>query len=98
MKKGRQGIRLEVLVPEAALDSSLELLFRSTSTIGARYWPVERPALERTIEEVEWRSAVLRCKRVTVPGGGERVKPEYDAAPRAGRATALAPPELRRVP
>jgi len=96
MKKGRQGIRLEVLVPEAALDSSLELLFRSTSTIGARYWPVERPALERTIEEVEWRGEVIRCKRVTLPGGGERVKPEYDDVARAARATGLTPYEVRR--
>src|SRR5262245_14771667 len=45
MKKGRPALRLEALTAESSLQRVLEALFRSTTTIGARYWPVERPSL-----------------------------------------------------
>src|SRR5690606_36327244 len=83
MKKGRTGFRFEALVPESGLDPVLEALFRSTSTIGARYWPVARPALSREEEVVEWRGERIRRKRVELPGGGERVKPEFEDVARA---------------
>lgn len=95
MKKGRPGVRVEALVPEPRLESVLEALFRTTSTIGARYWPVVRPALARQEETVEWRGQRVRRKRVRLPDGGERVKPEYEDVVRAARALGLTPYEVR---
>ncbi len=95
MKKGRPGMRLEALVPEAALDRVLAALYRNTSTIGARYWPVTRPALPRREDTVQWRGQTVRLKRVRLPGGGERVKPEYDDVVRTARELGLAPYEVR---
>lgn len=95
MKKGRPGLRFEALVPEAALDRALDALFTGTTTIGARYWPVERPALPREEDAVEWRGHTVRRKRVRLPGGAERVKPEYEDVVRAARALDLAPYEVR---
>lgn len=95
MKKGRPGLRFEALVPEAGLDTVLTALFRSTPTIGARYWPVERSTLDRQIEVVEWRGQRIRRKRVRLPGGGERAKPEYEDVAQAARVLGLAPYQVR---
>jgi uncharacterized protein (DUF111 family) len=95
MKKGRPGLRFEALVPGTGLDAVLEMLFRTTPTIGARYWPVQRPALARQEEVVEWRGERIRRKRVRLPGGGERCKPEYEDVARAAQVLGLSPYEVR---
>jgi pyridinium-3,5-bisthiocarboxylic acid mononucleotide nickel chelatase len=78
MKKGRPGLRLEALTDRAALDAVLAQLFRATSTIGARHWPVSRPALPRATDEITYRGQRIRRKIVTLPDGSTRAKPEYD--------------------
>ena len=95
MKKGRPGMRLEALVPESSLDSVFGALFRGTTTIGARYWPVDRVVLEREEDVVEWRGRRIRVKRVRLPDGSERRKPEFDDVEAAARATGLTPHEVR---
>lgn len=95
MKKGRPGLRFEALVPGAGLEKVLTALFRATPTIGARYWPVERPALERRDEVIEWRGERIRQKRVRLPGGGERCKPEYEDVVRAAKLLGLTPYDVR---
>lgn len=95
MKKGRAGARLEALVPESALDAALAALFRESSTIGARFWPVTRAVLARTEEVVEWRGQRVRRKRVRLPDGSERVKPEYEDVVRASRALGIPPYRAR---
>jgi uncharacterized protein (TIGR00299 family) protein len=76
MKKGRPGFRFEALVTPAALDAVVDAAFRATTTAGVRYWPVTRPALARSEEVIEWRGQRIRRKRITLPGGAQRVKPE----------------------
>jgi pyridinium-3,5-bisthiocarboxylic acid mononucleotide nickel chelatase len=97
MKKGRPAIRLEALVPEPSLSAVLDALFQTTTTIGARYWPVERSSLQRSEETVEWRGQRIRVKRVRLPGGGERSKPEHDDVARAAQALGLQILEVRRA-
>lgn len=97
MKKGRPGLRFEALVPGAGLEMVLSTLFRTTPTIGARYWPVNRPALERSEEVVEWRGERIRRKRVRLPGGEERTKPEYEDVLQAARALGITPYEVRQA-
>lgn len=94
MKKDRPGWRLEALVPAAALDQVVRATFASTSTIGVRHWPVDRTALPRTEEVVQWRGQQIRRKRVLLPDGTTRWKAEYEDVVRA--ATALGLP-LQRV-
>lgn len=78
MKKGRPGLRMEALAPEADLDAVIDAAFRESSTIGVRYWPAARRALRRTIDVVEWRGERVRVKRTELPGGSVREKAEYD--------------------
>jgi uncharacterized protein (TIGR00299 family) protein len=95
MKKGRPGMRIEALVPGAALERVMDTLFRTTSTLGARYWPVTRPALPRREHTRTWRGQVIRLKTVTLPDGSRRSKPEYDDIARAAEALGLTPWEVR---
>ncbi len=89
MKKGRPGLRLEALTDEASLDAVIAAVFRATPTIGIRHWTVERPALERETVRVNWRGHAIRCKRVVLPDGSRRAKPEYDDVVRAAAAEGL---------
>lgn len=95
MKKGRQGTRLEILAPADKLESLERVLFRSTTTIGVRRWPVERTVLERDTEVTEWRGQRIRWKRVTLPDGTSRAKPEYEDIATAATALGLTPHEVR---
>ncbi|MBI4545419.1 MAG: nickel pincer cofactor biosynthesis protein LarC [Gemmatimonadetes bacterium] len=95
MKKGRPGLRLEALVQESRLEAVIAALFAATSTIGARYWPVKRSVLAREEEVVTWRGQRVRRKRVRLPGGGQRAKPEYEDILRAAEALGMAPYEAR---
>lgn len=95
MKKGRPGVRLEALATEASLSGVLGAFFVGTSTIGVRYWRVERAVLERAEELAEWRGHGIRMKRVTLPDGTTRRKPEYEDVAAAARAEGLTPYEVR---
>lgn len=95
MKKGRPGVRLEALAPESSLTGVLDALFLHTSTIGARHWRVQRAVLEREEETVEWRGQRIRRKRVRLPDGTSRSKPEFDDVVAAARALGLPPQEVR---
>ncbi len=96
MKKGRPGLRFEALVPAARLDAVLEALFASTTTIGARYWAVQRPALTRTESEIEWRGQRIRRKEVRLPDGTIRSKAEYEDVLKAAEALGVSALEVRR--
>ena len=96
MKKGRPGIRFEALVPAASLEAVLNALFSTTTTIGARYWAVQRPALRRSESEVVWRGQKIRRKEVVLPDGTVRSKTEYEDVLRAAEALGISALEVRR--
>lgn len=95
MKKGRPGVRLEALAPETSLQHVIDAFFRGTSTIGVRYWRVDRAVLGRTEETLRWRGHGIRVKRVTLPDGTVRRKPEYEDVAAAARAEGVTPYEVR---
>jgi uncharacterized protein (TIGR00299 family) protein len=95
MKKGRPGLRVEALAPKSSLDSVIDALFRNTPTLGVRYWPVRRTVLAREEEVMDFRGQSIRWKRVRLPGGRTRAKPEYEDVVRAARALGLTPLEVR---
>lgn len=95
MKKDRPGIRLEALVTDSSLRSVLDAFFNGTSTIGVRYWEVERALLDREEEVLEWEGQRIRRKRVRLPDGRTRAKPEYDDVVAAARALGLSAHEVR---
>ncbi len=78
MKKGRPGVRVDVL-STAALAGTLEnALFTQTSAIGVRRTMVERHALPREERVVQVLGRDVRVKFVATPGGTIRGKAEYE--------------------
>ena len=107
MKKGRPGIRVELLCRPEDADRLERLLFAETTTLGVRREDVTRLTLPRRFEQVELLGHAVRVKTVTLPDGSERSKPEFDDVQRVALATgrraadiyelALAIPERRPV-
>jgi len=77
MKKGRPGIKLTVLSPDDKRDELIKVIFNETTTIGVRFYRVERRVLQREIRSLDTRFGKVRIK-LSYPGDGSiRVSPEY---------------------
>ncbi|MBA4157275.1 MAG: nickel pincer cofactor biosynthesis protein LarC [Gemmatimonadetes bacterium] len=91
MKKGRTGLRVEALLAPERREAVAAALYTASSSIGYRVWAVQREALHRREETVEWRGQKIRVKRSRLPGGGERAKPEFEDVVRAAAALGMPP-------
>ncbi|MHB0962342.1 MAG: nickel pincer cofactor biosynthesis protein LarC [Gemmatimonadaceae bacterium] len=94
MKKGRPGVRVEVLCALADADRLETLLLSESSSIGVRRVLVSRRALPRREITVTVDGQVIRLKEVTLPDGSTRVKPEWDDVQAAARALGRPAPEV----
>ena len=87
MKKGRPGIRIEVLCATADAAALGAILLRESTTIGVRRHLVHRAALPRAHRDVEVFGQPIGLKVVTLPDGSTRSKPEFDDVRRAAAST-----------
>lgn len=87
MKRGRPGVRVEVLASPAVADALAELLMVESTTIGVRRSPVERQALPRETRTVQVLGHPVAVKVVTLPDGRRRGKPEFADVERVALAT-----------
>jgi hypothetical protein len=87
MKKGRQGTRVEILCRPGDAARLETLLLTETTTIGVRRTDVSRTVLPRKQAEIDVLGHSVRVKIVALPGGGTRVKPEFDDVQRVALAT-----------
>ena len=87
MKRGRPGLRMEVLARPADADPLEARLFRETTTIGVRRRTVERQALERTTASVQVLGHSISVKVAVLPDGTKRAKPEFVDVQRVSLAT-----------
>ncbi len=87
MKRGRPGMRMEILAQPVDANHLEGVLLTETSSIGLRRRRVERLALPRTIESVEVLGHSVAVKVVILPGGGRRCKPEFLDVQRVALAT-----------
>jgi uncharacterized protein (TIGR00299 family) protein len=87
MKKGRPGVRLEVLCNPSDSSRLEDLLLRESTTIGVRRAEVQRRALDRRTGTLQVFGHVVTTKAVSLPGGGERIKAEFDDVARVVAAT-----------
>ena len=95
MKKSRPGLLLSVLCREADREKMLEMLFRTTSTIGVRETLCRRYVLRRREETVTTAYGPVRYK-VSEGYGVRRVKPEADDLAALCRERGWNLDELRR--
>lgn len=94
MKKGRPAITLSVLVADDLKEAVLDVLYRETTTLGARLQRVAKDEIGREWIEVSVGGESLRVKLGRRGGSVVTVSPEYDDAARAARATGMS---LREV-
>jgi pyridinium-3,5-bisthiocarboxylic acid mononucleotide nickel chelatase len=87
MKRGRPGLRIEVLVNPGDRAAVETVLFRETTTIGIRRRFVERVALLRSTVEVEVHGHSVSVKVAVLPDGTKRAKPEFVDVRRVSLAT-----------
>ncbi len=76
-KHGRPAVRVELLCRPAAAARLEELLLVETTTIGVRRRDVLRRALPRDVIRITVLGHEVRAKRVTLPDGRRRTKPEF---------------------
>jgi uncharacterized protein (TIGR00299 family) protein len=87
MKKNRLGTKLGLLVTADRLDAQIEAVFRETTSIGVRYYPVGRRVLGREMRTVGVDGAKVALKVATLGGRTVNVQPEYDDLVKAARRT-----------
>jgi uncharacterized protein (TIGR00299 family) protein len=87
MKRGRPGIRIEVLCRRTDSVRLEEMLLTESTTIGVRRRLVVRRALPREVIRLTVLGHAISAKIVTVPGGRRRAKPEFADVERVALAT-----------
>lgn len=87
MKRGRPGVRIDVLASPGDADRLAGLLLSESTSIGVRRSVVRRDALPRTMRTVRVLGHDVAVKVVTLPGGKTRAKPEFADVERVALAT-----------
>lgn len=97
MKKGRHGITLSVLADEVSRRAVLDVLYRETTTLGARIRRAEKEELERHFESVTVEGHPVRVKVAIRDGEVLNASPEYEDAVKVARITGLPLKEIYRA-
>ena len=86
MKKNRPGTLLSVIAEPSLREKLSGIIFRETSTIGIRYYPVNRMILKRTASRVKTKFGTVKVKIIEEPDGTKRTTPEYEDLKRIAEA------------
>jgi uncharacterized protein (TIGR00299 family) protein len=78
MKKNRPGVKLTVLCRQKDGDVLGRIVFTETSTIGLRFFSMQRKVLQRRIEKVDTAFGRIRVKRSILENGAIRQTPEFE--------------------
>jgi uncharacterized protein (DUF111 family) len=85
MKKNRPGVMITVLCHESRIGDLEEILFRETTTLGIRRYPVSRHKLKREAAEVETPFGPVKGKLGWLEGRPPTFSPEYEDCARVAR-------------
>lgn len=89
MKKCRMATMLCVLCKEDDRDRIIDIIFKETTTIGTRYFPVERTICERQMGIVHVAGRDIHCKICSHKGKVTNISVEYDDCRAAAAATGI---------
>lgn len=79
MKKNRPGTLVRVLCEPDKRSLVVNRILSETTSLGVRYYDVQRTCLKRRMVHVETAWGRVQAKAVTDPNGVERIVPEHDA-------------------
>jgi pyridinium-3,5-bisthiocarboxylic acid mononucleotide nickel chelatase len=89
MKKGRSALLCGALAPLACRDAVVQALLVETTTIGVRYFAVERTMLARRFEVVATSYGAVSLKVSSLAGRDVTVTPEYEDCVRLAQAAGV---------
>mgnify|MGYP001351509358 CR=1 FL=1 len=78
MKKNRPGVLLQILCSKKSLNKMKEILFKETTTLGVRYYPLTVHRMERTFTKVETKWGAVTVKLGIFNGEIVQRSPEYE--------------------
>jgi uncharacterized protein (DUF111 family) len=97
MKKNRPGVVVTVLCDEPRIEAMVEILFRETTTLGVRKYPVSRHKLNRKSAEVPTEYGPIKGKLGWLDGRPPTFSPEYDDCARVAAARGVPLREVYRA-
>ena len=96
MKKNRPAVMVRVLIPEPLVERAEEVLFRETTTLGIRRYPVGRTVLERESGTIATPWGDCRIKRGYYKGELIRQAPEYEDVKKIAKRRGISYDEVYR--
>jgi len=97
MKKGRLATKLTVMAEIDKIDTLISAIFKETSSIGVRYFPVERRVLERKIEKVSILGEKVAIKISYQDGKEVNIQPEFSDCMRLAKKSDLSVKEIMQL-
>jgi len=97
MKKGRLATKLTVIAEIDKIDTLINAIFKETSSIGVRYFPVERRVLERKIEKVSILGEKAAIKISYQDGKEVNIQPEFSDCMRLAKKSDLSVKEIMQL-
>jgi uncharacterized protein (DUF111 family) len=89
MKKGRPGHLLSTLVEGGKRETVMDVVLRESTSLGVRFYRVERQALERDWVEVETPWGRVRVKRGLRGGEVLNAHPEFEDCRKVAEAAGV---------
>jgi hypothetical protein len=96
MKKGRLASKLTLLAEIDRIEGLIAGVFRETTSIGVRFFPVERRVLDRCSEVLKVAGQPVAVKVSRFEGRTVTVQPEFSDCQKAARKSGLALREIQR--
>jgi uncharacterized protein (TIGR00299 family) protein len=97
MKKNRPGTLLTVVAPPEQRSLMTDVIFRETTTIGLRYYHVDRECLERELVPVETPLGTVRLKVASRGGDVINAVPEFEDCAKLAEAHNLPVKEVQAL-
>jgi len=97
MKKNRPGTLLTAIAPPERRREIADVIFRETTTIGLRYYDVDRECLAREIIMVDTPLGVVRFKVASRNGRVMNATPEFEDCARLAEAHNLSVKDVQAL-
>jgi pyridinium-3,5-bisthiocarboxylic acid mononucleotide nickel chelatase len=97
MKKNRPGTLLTAVVGPERRTAIADVIFRETTTIGLRYYDVDRECLDREIVTIETVIGTVRFKIARRNGRVVNAVPEFEDCAKLATAKNLSVKEVQAI-
>lgn len=96
MKKCRMASMLCILCRKELVENAAAIVFAETTSIGMRYFPVQRTICERTVQIVHVDGEDIHCKICSHDGSVTNISAEYEDCRQAAVKTGIPLKEWQR--